>query len=293
MPFISKIKLPSDDTTYDIKSKTTQGILYGEVASTSTASAFTATISDLNIAAYYDGLTVMLKNAVVNAGSVFTLNINGLGAKEVKTNSVSANGNSLFVNGSTMIFVYSSTAATNGAWYCYHGIDNVSGMYFVAGSGSTAAKTSSPYYASRWRGNNPSITNLYSGLCIYYKIDVAGNGTYGTVLSLNGGAEHPVVANVNSMVSTRYAVNCIIPLVYDANQTATAYINGTSAITITGCWKIADYDSNTITQTVARDFKDNNVNNATGNYTKALNSAPFDPFKGIFWYGTTAAINPG
>lgn len=317
MAFISKIKLPNDDTTYDIKSKTTQGILYGEVASTSTASAFTATISDLNIAAYYDGLTVMLKNGVVNAGSTFTLNINSLGAKEVKTNSVSANGNSLFVNGSTMIFVYSSTAATNGAWYCYHGIDNVSGMYYVAGSGSTAAKTSSPYYASRWRGNNPSITTLYSGLCIYYKIDVAGNGTYGTVLSINGGAEHPVVANVNSMVSTRYAVNCIIPLVYDANQTATAYINGTAATTLTGCWKIADYDSNTITQTAARDFKVsptagtlyryqiclvaeddglvpyNNVNNATGNYTKALNSTPFDPFKGMFWYGTTAAISPG
>ena len=317
MPFISKIKLPNDDTTYDIKSKTTQGILYGEVASTSTASAFTATISDLNIAAYYDGLTIMLKNGVVNAGSTFTLNINSLGAKEVKANSVSANGNSLFANGSTMIFVYSSTAATNGAWYCYHGVDNVSGMYYVAGSGSTASKTSSPYYAARWRGTNNSITSLYTGLCIYYKLDVAGNGSYGTVLSLNGGDEHPVVANVNTMVGTRYAVGCIIQLVYDAAQTANVYLNGTAAVTVTGCWKIADYDSNTVTQTITRDFvvgknagalyryqiclvdendglvPYNNVSNAAATYTKATNTTPFDPFRGMYWYGTTTTVNAG
>ena len=315
--FISKVKLP-DDSVYDIKSRTTQGILRGSVASTSTASAFTATIADLTASTYYDGLTVMLSNGVVTAGSSFTLNVNGLGAKTVVSNSVSTNQSSLFIQNSTMIFVYDSTLNSgNGGWYCYHGVDNVDGMYYVAGSGSTASKTSNPYYAARWRGNNPSITTLYSGLCINYKLDVAGNGTYGTVLSINGGPEHPVCANVNSMVSTRYAVGCIIPLVYDATQTANAYINSASASTITGCWKIADYDTNTVTQTVVRDFivgknagilyryqicmvdendglvPFNNVNNGPSNYTKATNTASFDPFRGLYWYCTTAAINPG
>lgn len=191
------------------------------------------------------------------------------------------------------------------------------GAYYVAGSGSTAAKTSSPYYASRWRGTNSAITSLYTGLMVNFKIDVAGNGTYGTLLSINDGEQHPVCANVNSMVSTRYAVGCIIPLVYDAAQTATVYINSASSSTITGCWKIADYDSNTITQTATRDFvvgKDagtlyryqiclldehdglvpyNKVNNAATTYTKAVNTASFDPFRGMYWYGTTTAISAG
>lgn len=120
------------------------------------------------------------------------------------------------------------------------------GPFYVAGTNSIACVTTSPYYAARWKGTNDQITSLYTGLTINFKIDVAGNGSYGTVLNINGLGEHPVCANVSTYISTRYGVGCIITLIYDASQTATAYINSSSASTITGVWKIADYDSTNI-----------------------------------------------
>lgn len=130
----------------------------------------------------------------------------------------------------------------DGTWQVPSG-GSSDGPFYVAGTNSIACVTTSPYYASRWKGTNSQITSLYTGLTINFKIDVAGNGSYGTVLNLNNLGEHPVCANVNTYISTRYAVNCIITLIYDADQTATAYINSSSASTITGVWKIADYDS--------------------------------------------------
>ena len=279
-----------------------------------------------NITALYDGLSINYTLDVTgNATYGTVLNLNELGNHPVLTNAGAAIGN-VYAAGATLQLVYYASVSAS-VYINATSASSITGCwkvaiaeappYYVHGTGSTASKTSSPYYASRWRGSNPAIKGLYTGLTINYKIDVAGNGTYGTVLDLNGWGEHPVVANVNTMVSTRYAVNCVIPLIYDAVQTGSVYINSASASTVTGCWKIADYDSNTITQTAVRDFvvgKDagilyryqicmvdeddglvpfNNVNNATGNYTKAVNTTPFDPFRGLYWYGTTTNINPG
>lgn len=127
---------------------------------------------------------------------------------------------------------------------------------------STAAVTSSPYKASIWRVDlSDKIDELYSGLTILIKVPVAGNGTYGTLLRIDGINSdtdsntnlYPVCANVNTMVSTRYAVGCIIALTFDATQAGqTLYYNSASAYTTTangtgwtkpGCWKIADYST--------------------------------------------------
>lgn len=195
------------------------------------------------------------------------------------------------------------------------------GPFYVAGTNSIACVTSSPYYSARWKGTNSSITSLYTGLTINFKIDVAGNGSYGTVLNINNLGEHPVCANVNTYVSTRYAVGCIISLVYDADQTATAFINSSSSSTITGVWKIADYDStNTYTfvqvntvlvvsanaGTVYRNqillskpdlsvIPVNNVKNGPGTYNKTLTSQSFDPFGPIYYFNYTGdgSYNPG
>ena len=84
--YISKIKLPGEETVYDIRAHKTAGIYYAQVDSTSTSTKFTATIADLNIDAYYDGLTVLLYNGKVTSASGFTININGLGAKPSYSN---------------------------------------------------------------------------------------------------------------------------------------------------------------------------------------------------------------
>ena len=106
----------------------TNGILYGAVDSTSTSTAFTATISGLD--SYYDGATVLLKNGKVTSGAGFTININGLGAKPVYSNMGAASQESTVFNVNyTMLFVYDSTRVTGGCWICYRGYDSTDTIY--------------------------------------------------------------------------------------------------------------------------------------------------------------------
>lgn len=187
---------------------------------------------------------------------------------------------------------------------------------FTDGTGlGTAAVTTSPYSCAKWVGNNPAIKSLFTGLIVWHKIGVAGNGSYGTSLNINNLGEHPVVTNVNTMVSTRYAVGCIIPLIYDADGTGSLYLNSASATTVTGVWKIADYDTNTTitygtlayylrpyTAAALYRYKlcamtiDNKLLPliTTNNTAAATNLTPtataFRPDK-IYWYNTTTTIN--
>ena len=193
------------------------------------------------------------------------------------------------------------------------------GVFHLANISGTAAVTTSPYTAAKWQttADDPRITSLYSGLTISLKIPVAGNGTYGTLLQVNGLGYHPVVYNVNNYIGTRYSVGSTIHLTYNATQTATAYNNGTSATTYTGCWQMEDFDSTNIYQlrdanapaTVDSDagalyryqlcltnreghlIPYNNVSNAATTYTKTLNSAPFDPFASTINAGSNAGAS--
>lgn len=120
MADISQIKLP-DNTIYDIKDPIARScIAFGQVDSTSTATAFTAQIE--GITSYYDGLAIMLKNGVVTSAEGFTININGLGAKGVYNNMTpSARETTIFNINYTMLFVYDSTRVSGGGWICYRG----------------------------------------------------------------------------------------------------------------------------------------------------------------------------
>lgn len=123
-------------------------IAYGECDSTSTSTAFTATIP--NIDALYDGVTILLKNGVVTSASGFTININGLGAKPVYTNMAAATAETTIFNiAYTMLFVYDSTRVTGGCWICYRGYDsNTNTIGYQLRTNSTILKTydKSRYY---------------------------------------------------------------------------------------------------------------------------------------------------
>ena len=106
------------------------GILYGAVDSTSTATVYTATIDGLT--ELYDGVTIMLHNGVVTSASGFTININDLGALPVYSNMAAGNAvtptaptreTTIFNINYTMLFVYSSTIVSGGGWICYRGYD--------------------------------------------------------------------------------------------------------------------------------------------------------------------------
>lgn len=98
-------------------------ISYGQVDSTSTSTAFTATVTGLT--SLTDGATVMLRNGYITSAEGFTLNVNGLGAKPVYNSMADATRDTTIFNiNYTMLFVYDSTRIENGCWICYRGYNS-------------------------------------------------------------------------------------------------------------------------------------------------------------------------
>ncbi len=123
------------------KPDTSKGILFAQVDSTSTSTAYTAQVS--GVTSYYDGLTIMLKNGVVTSESGFTLNVNNLGAKPFYTNMAAVTLDTTIFNVNyTMLIVYDSTRGDAGGWICYRGYDsntNTIGYQLRANSGTRPA----------------------------------------------------------------------------------------------------------------------------------------------------------
>lgn len=95
-------------------------IPFGKVDSTSTSTAFTASIP--GITELRDGVCVYLKNSVVTSASGFTININSLGAKPVYQTMAAATAvTTLFNKNYTMLFVYNSTRVSGGCWDMFYG----------------------------------------------------------------------------------------------------------------------------------------------------------------------------
>lgn len=126
----------------------TNAILYGTVDSTSTSTAYTATVAGLE--ALVDGTCIMLRNGVVTSAAGFTIDVNNLGAKPVYTNLAAATAESTKFNVNyTLLFVYDSTRVSGGCWVCYNGYDsntNTIGYQVRTNSGNkTAADTGYRY----------------------------------------------------------------------------------------------------------------------------------------------------
>ena len=107
--------LETDETAYK-----TASIPYGQCDSTSTSTAFTATVP--GVTELRDGVCMWLKNGVVTSASGFTININNLGAKPVYNNMAAATRETTTWNiNYTMLFVYDSTRVSGGCWIFYRG----------------------------------------------------------------------------------------------------------------------------------------------------------------------------
>ena len=121
-------------------------------------------------------------------------------------------------------------------------------LNYVQNTSGTAGSTATDAYnRTQWTGSVDGVTALYTGLVVLYKVPVAGVSK-GVTLNINSLGEHPVVVNIANNISSRYDVGCIIPLVYDADQKASVYVNNTNT-EFTGCWKMTDYtDGNTYPQ---------------------------------------------
>ena len=94
-------------------------------------------------------------------------------------------------------------------------------VHYITGTGTTAGT---------WLGSDPSITAYYDGLTIAYKLNVAGAST--TTLNINSLGAKTVYRGGTTKVTTQYGVDSVVMLVYTTTGS-------------TGCWQVADYDSNT------------------------------------------------
>lgn len=204
-----------------------------------------------------------------------------------------------------------------------HPIDRVynllSGISTVAGSATSGAYLSVRWYVS----GVDDINEPYDGMKIAVKIPLAGVGTAGAILSINGNNAddyHPVAYNVNTVFTTHFPVNSIKIFTYDANQSMNCYKTSNTAVSVKGVWKAdSNYDSNTTltygnlayyfraytAQAVYRyKFvmldKDNrlvpltttNVANGTAVTNQTPTALSFKPDK-IYWYNGTTTISAG
>ena len=110
--------LYNTDTAYK-----TASIPMGQVDSTSTATAFTATVD--GITKLRDGVCVWLRNGIVTSAEGFTININNLGAKPCYSSLAAASRSTTIFNiNYTLLLIYNSTRVEGGCWDIVYGIDS-------------------------------------------------------------------------------------------------------------------------------------------------------------------------
>lgn len=143
------------------------------------------------------------------------------------------------------------------------------GVHVYRSLTGTEAKTTSPYWCARWDVADPKVTEYFDGMLVCVKVPVAGNGSYGTALQINDLGYKPIVWGLNTMITTRYPVGSVVWAVYNATQTATLYL-GSGSQTITGCWQVMDYNSDTTTITYLRRYYGSRPKPTTDLYDYAL-----------------------
>lgn len=224
MANISQIKLPSG-TTYPLKAPV---IPYGTVDSTSTSTAFTATVN--GITELTDGTIMMLHNGVVTSASGFTININGLGAKEVFNNLTNATQDTTIFNiAYTMIFVYSTALNDgDGGWWCYRGYDSNTNTigYQLRGNSGTRPATDTGYRYRLWltsaddQGWVPINTSTSTNSTTARTLNTRAIDPFGEIVynSLNGTTN----ANANVGATTTWQ-QYTLTIGYSYVKTLTAY----------------------------------------------------------------------
>lgn len=124
-------------------------IPFGQVDSTSTSTAFTATVP--GVKKLEDGVLVYLMNGVVTSASGFTININNLGALPVySTLAEATRATTLFNVAYTLLLVYNSKRVSGGCWDAYYGYDsNTNTIGYQLRTNSTTMPVTDKFYRYR------------------------------------------------------------------------------------------------------------------------------------------------
>lgn len=151
--------------------------------------------------------------------------------------------------GSTTTKLYAPTASSVDLSGYTTNANNPNLSYYATDNGSTTAGT--------WIAKCGNVTSLFDGLSVKYKVTVAGATT--TTFNLNSLGAKTVYLRGTTKLTTHYAVNTMINLIYS---------------TSTGAWYVADYDANSDTK-VTQAYRTTNENRPilmTAGYTSASTS---------------------
>ena len=202
-------------------------ILYGAVDSTSTATAYTATVAGLD--QLVDGTCVMLHNGVVTSAAGFTVNINGLGAKKCYNNMTNATQDTTIFNiNYTMLFIYSSELDEgNGGFWIYRGYNsdnNTIGYQLRTNSTAMPTVTRTRYYRLLFTSADrtkwvPANTGYDNSATSKKTVNQNAIDPHGRIVYMTGTTNVNANANVGAtVVWDRYTLN----LGYSFNTTGAA-----------------------------------------------------------------------
>ena len=215
----------------------TNAIHVGEVDGTSTSTAYTATISTLSgVTAYYDGLTVFLKNGVVTSASGFTIDVNGLGAAPVYSNMATGNSitptaptreTTIFNINYTLLLVYSADLVEGGCWINYRGYNSdTNTIAYQLRTNSTVLPTTdrTRYYrifftsqdGTKWVPANTGYDNSATSV---KTVNTKKINPFGRIIYLNNNTNYAAGADIPAAsIWQQYALN----LGYSFNRTGAA-----------------------------------------------------------------------
>ena len=202
-------------------------ILYGAVDSTSTATAFTATVAGLD--QLVDGTCVMLHNGVVTSAAGFTVNINDLGDKKCYNNMTNATQDTTIFNVAyTMMFVYAEDLDEgNGGFWIYRGYNsdnNTIGYQLRTNSTAMPTVTRTRYYRLLFTSADrtkwvPANTGYDNSATSKKTVNQNAIDPHGRIVYMTGTTNVNANANVGAtVVWDRYTLN----LGYSFNTTGAA-----------------------------------------------------------------------
>lgn len=93
------------------------------------------------------------------------------------------------------------------------------------------------------------ITEPFAGMMASIQIPDTSSYGSGVVMSIDGGATyHPVLRNRITALTNAYQETVIVTFIYNPDLSTRVYLEDGVQTTITGCWQVADYDSDRLVQ---------------------------------------------
>lgn len=290
-------------TDYDYGWKNESEILPSAYCTTSGSTAAKKASCSLWAATSNSYLHFLLGSANTSA-SALTLEINVTGAKPVYINGEASSATNYSLPAGSYIIFYDGTNyhfRTDGKLPA--DITGLSAKTASIPMGTVDGTSTSTVFTATIDG----ITELRNGVCCYLTNGVVTSAT-GWTLNINGLGAKPVYQTqaAASRATSIFNVAYTGLFVYNESRVEGGcwdYFYGYNSDTNTTAYQVRHYQSNMLMmkklyryeflltdRATGKLIPTNNTSNKPTTYTKALNTDPFDPKRGIYYYSTTSTI---